>query len=86
MALGYSTLKHRFGITLFSLMPLAAVINIGLIISILYKKKHCSKSHQIVILNLAVTDLILAVFGVLVRGPGMATAACNPMITGLSFM
>ena len=71
-----SAVKYRWGIYLCITLSLAAFINLILIIIFSIKLQRL-KCHQLAFLNLAVSDLMLAVFGLSVRVPSLLVGS-NP--------
>ena len=60
---------EAFGSALIIFSVICAGANAALICSFIYHKKY-KKNYHLAYLNLAVTDLVLALFGFTVRGPG----------------
>ena len=58
-----------FGAALVVFTAFCALVNATLIFSFIYAKKY-KKNYHFAYLNLAFSDLVLAVFGFTVRGPG----------------
>lgn len=59
-----------FGCVLIGFTVICAVLNLTVIISFVYSKKY-KKNYHLAYLNLAASDLLLAIFGFSVRGPGI---------------
>jgi hypothetical protein len=58
-----------FGSALIVFTVICAGANAALICSFIYTKKY-RKNYHLAYLNLAVSDLVLALFGFTIRGPG----------------
>ena len=74
-----SDVKYRWGICLCITLALAVIINLILIV-VFFSKLQQLKCHQLAFLNLAVSDLIFAVFGLSVRVPSLLVGASPGLV------
>lgn len=61
---------EAFGGALITFTVVCAVVNLAVIVSFVHSRKY-RKNYHLAYLNLAVSDIVLALFGFTVRGPGL---------------